>query len=542
MLARTIAAAPQGPLRVLAGRYLHSWATIDPETMSGSKPIEAMNLVDGQWVGAKKHRDLIDPLNGEVMGKVPQAEGSELDGFIAGLRRTPKSGVHNPFKNPERYNMYGDVTARMVGEMRKPEVEAYFARLVQRVVPKSWAQASGEVIVTRKFLENFCGDQVRFLAKSFGVAGDHNGQMSHGHRYPYGPVALITPFNFPVEIPALQMMGALYMGNRPFVHVDPRVSIVYEQFLRLLIHCGMPATDVDYMHGPAPSVNRILHEGKPRSTLFTGSQKIAEQLALELKGKVYLEDAGFDWKVLGPDVHDLDYVSWQCDQDAYAAIGQKCSAQSILFTHENWTKAGLLDKLRERAATRNLKDLTAGPVITWTTEKILSHVQAVSSLPGAKVLFGGKPLEGHSIPACYGAVEPTAVFVPLETMMRDDATFELCTTELFGPFQVVTEWKDGQLDVVLDALERMENHLTAAIVSRDSQFIDKVIGNTVNGTTYAGIRARTTGAPQNHWFGPAGDPRGAGIGTPEAIRLVWSCHREVIMDIGPTPAALPAQS
>ncbi|KFK24134.1 hypothetical protein AALP_AAs67913U000100, partial [Arabis alpina] len=45
------------------------------------------------------------------------------------------------------------------------------------------------------------------------------------------------------------------------------------------------------------------------------------------------------------------------------------------------------------------------------------------------------------------------------------------------------------------------------------------IGNTVNGTTYAGLRGRTTGAPQNHWFGPAGDPRGAGIGTPEAIKL-----------------------
>ena len=44
-----------------------------------------------------------------------------------------------------------------------------------------------------------------------------------------------------------------------------------------------------------------------------------------------------------------------------------------------------------------------------------------------------------------------------------------------------------------------------------------------------------TGAPQNHWFGPAGDPRGAGIGTPEAIKLVWSCHREIINDVGPIP-------
>lgn len=88
---------------------------------------------------------------------------------------------------------------------------------------------------------------------------------------------------------------------------------------------------------------------------------------------------------------------------------------------------------------------------------------------------------------------------------------------------------------MLDALERMSHHLTAAVVSSSLPFLQKVLAHTVNGTTYAGIRARTTGAPQNHWFGPAGDPRGAGIGTPEAIKLVWSCHREIIQDFGPAP-------
>lgn len=81
----------------------------------------------------------------------------------------------------------------------------------------------------------------------------------------------------------------------------------------------------------------------------------------------------------------------------------------------------------------------------------------------------------------------------------------------------------------------MSHHLTAAVVSNDVGFVQRVLASTVNGTTYAGMRARTTGAPQNHWFGPAGDPRGAGIGTPEAIRLVWSCHREIIQDFGPAP-------
>jgi len=52
------------------------------------------------------------------------------------------------------------------------------------------------VRVTADFLNNFAGDNVRRLAKSFGVSGDHYGQMSVGHRWPYGPVALVTPFNF----------------------------------------------------------------------------------------------------------------------------------------------------------------------------------------------------------------------------------------------------------------------------------------------------------------------------------------------------------
>ena len=90
----------------------------------------------------------------------------------------------------------------------------------------------------------------------------------------------------------------------------------------------------------------------------------------------------------------------------------------------------------------------------------------------------------------------------------------------------------------LAVLERMSHHLTAAVVSADVHFQQRVLGATVNGTTYCGMRARTTGAPQNHWFGPCGDPRAAGIGTPEAIVSTWSGHREIIFDQGPLPDRL----
>jgi hypothetical protein len=103
--------------------------------------------------------------------------------------------------------------------------------------------------------------------------------------------------------------------------------------------------------------------------------------------------------------------------------------------------------------------------------------------------------------------------------------------------QVVTDYLDSELDLVLQACERMDHHLTAAIVSNDVAFQHKVLGSTVNGTTYMGGRARTTGAPQNHWFGPAGDPRGAGIGTPEVEPPPPLPHAPLDLVVAPSEAS-----
>lgn len=59
-----------------------------------------------------------------------------------------------------------------------------------------------------------------------------------------------------------------------------------EQLVRLLHHCGMPRTDVDLIHGGGAVVNELLLRAQPRSTLFTGSQRVAEKLALDMRGKV----------------------------------------------------------------------------------------------------------------------------------------------------------------------------------------------------------------------------------------------------------------
>jgi len=84
--------------------------------------------------------------------------------------------------------------------------------------------------------------------------------------------------------------------------------------------------------------------------------------------------------------------------------------------------------------------------------------------------------------------------VPLKHF-RGKKSRELLLTELFGPFQIIVEYGQSETDKVLELLEAIPHHLTAACVSNDPIFTDKILANTVNGTTYHGMRGRTTGAP-----------------------------------------------
>lgn len=74
-------------------------------------------------------------------------------------------------------------------------------------------------------------------------------------------------------------------------------------------------------------------------------------------------------------------------------------------------------------------------LLQFTTEAMLEHANKLLQIPGSKLLFGGEALENHSIPSIYGAIKPTAIYVPLEEMLKEN-NFELVTREIFGPFQV----------------------------------------------------------------------------------------------------------
>ena len=80
-------------------------------------------VVNGQWKGTKKYQDVLDPMNGEKFMTMPDTDLQELDEFAESLKKCPKSGLHNPLKNPERYLLYGEVCRKASELMNKVETD-----------------------------------------------------------------------------------------------------------------------------------------------------------------------------------------------------------------------------------------------------------------------------------------------------------------------------------------------------------------------------------------------------------------------------------
>ncbi|CAE8689343.1 unnamed protein product, partial [Polarella glacialis] len=102
---------------------LPTWATVDPWKANGAAPAVGQNLQGGTWSGSKMQRQIIDPLNGEKFLSIPDTSSEEAKVFAKNMKNVPKSGLHNPLKNPERYRLYGDVAALMAQAIRDPAVE-----------------------------------------------------------------------------------------------------------------------------------------------------------------------------------------------------------------------------------------------------------------------------------------------------------------------------------------------------------------------------------------------------------------------------------
>jgi len=108
-----------------ASAHLKAFATLDPNNLKPSN--KGMNLIDGEWVGSQDYKTVICPMTGVDLVSIPDTkELSEVQPFIDSMKNTPRHGLHNPFKNKERYLMLGKVCTKTAEVMHDQEVFDYF--------------------------------------------------------------------------------------------------------------------------------------------------------------------------------------------------------------------------------------------------------------------------------------------------------------------------------------------------------------------------------------------------------------------------------
>ena len=106
-------------LRRLSSSQTPSWATVDPASLgSNPNPHNVLNIVGGQWQSEdtiQKKLHIPNPMdkNAPDLCTVPDTSIEELEPFVKSMQSVPKSGVHNPLKNVERYLMYGDISRKV---------------------------------------------------------------------------------------------------------------------------------------------------------------------------------------------------------------------------------------------------------------------------------------------------------------------------------------------------------------------------------------------------------------------------------------------
>jgi acyl-CoA reductase-like NAD-dependent aldehyde dehydrogenase len=283
-------------------------------------------------------------------------------------------------------------------------------------------------------------------------------------REPLGVAGLITPWNFPIAIPAWKMFPALILGNTVVLKPSPETPICAARFVKVLEDSGMPPGVVNLVLGQNPKLGEWLVSHDDVSVIsFTGSTqtggRVAEEaarrykrVALELGGKnaiIVMEDADLDLAV--------DGIVWS----AYGTTGQRCTACSRLIVHEP-VKEALTKKLLARMAKLRVgnglePETEMGPLVNEAQRERVHERVRLGQQEGARLLTGGKAIaKGASPKGCF--YEPTLLDKVTPAM-------QLAREEIFGPVLGILEVKD--LDEAIRVNNEVKYGLSTSIYTQD---------------------------------------------------------------------------
>ncbi|HKA91177.1 MAG TPA: aldehyde dehydrogenase family protein [Haliangiales bacterium] len=311
---------------------------------------------------------------------------------------------------------------------------------------------------------------------------------------PYGVFAVVSPFNFPMALPAGMAGAALLAGNAVLLKPSEETPWCAHGLYEALRDAGLPDGLFQVLHGEGETIGAALarHPGID-GVAFTGSSRVGMELhRIMSQGRVrpcLLEMGGKNAAIVC-EAADLDAAVEGCARSAFGLSGQKCSALSRVYVARG-RHADFLAKLAARAGKMTIDDPTRagvdmGPVINAEAVARYERASAEARADGA-VHVGGERLRGAAFDHGH-FVAPTIASVPRGHRLARD--------ELFLPF-VLVEAVDG-LDEAIRLANDAAYGLTAGIFSERREDIDAFMDRIEAGVLYAN---RRTGATTGAWPG-----------------------------------------
>ncbi|MCG7393800.1 aldehyde dehydrogenase family protein [Microvirga sp. ACRRW] len=390
------------------------------------------NYIAGEWVAASEASPNLNPSNtNDVIGDFARASTAEAQAAI--------DAAHDAFPAWSRSSIQQrhDILKAVGDEIlaRKDEL----GRLLSREEGKTLPEGIGEVTRAGQIFHFFAGECLRMAGEKLpSVRPAIDVEIT---REPVGVVGLITPWNFPIAIPAWKIAPALAYGNTVVFKPAELVPGSAHALSEIIIRAGVPAGVFNLVMGKGSIVGEaLLQSPKVSAISFTGSVPTGRRVAMSAitadpMKKIQLEMGGKNPMVVLDDA-DLKVAVECAINSAFFSTGQRCTASSRLIVtdgiHDRFV-AAMQERMQGLVIDDALKSGThIGPVVDQSQlDQDLKYIK-IGQEEGAKLVAGGELLK-RDAPGFY--LSP-ALFTEVGNQMR------VAREEIFGPVATVIRAKD----------------------------------------------------------------------------------------------------
>lgn len=389
-------------------------------------------LIDGHWTDASDGRVIAidNPATGAHVDDVPRASRDDVDRAVAAARRGVRENSRIPAH--ERFRYLSETADRILA--RTDELAAML--VVEN--GKSWDWALFEV---RKGAEVFrtIAERVKDpqggsfpMDSMFGAES----AMSMIYKQSLGVIGAIVPFNFPVELFAYKVAGALAGGNAVVVKLPEDCPLTCLTLAEILLESGAPGAALQVLTGYGEEAGRAIVEHPDVAMIsFTGSTAVGKQIAATAGGqlkRVSLELGGNDPVIVFDDVDVEEVAEAIVKGRMTVGNGQACVADKVWLVHEDVAEAfeAAAVRVAERLRHGDPADhgVDVGPLISReAADRVLDQLARAQG-EGARVLTGGTRFGERGI-------VPTVI-----TDVPQDSTLVL--NECFGPVVPIVRFRD----------------------------------------------------------------------------------------------------